>query len=121
MTLLKILKSLIFHQSEDDAIEISRAAFGSKIDSLVALESYFKKSIGDTEQCLTGADMVLLVFHNKSHQHLQECHKCHDMYNEMQGKFIGPTLTDLDEQIIDPDLEGPSTPQKSKSKIRHEN
>jgi hypothetical protein len=81
-----MLKNAIFHQSEDDAIEISRAVYGSDIDGLLGLGLYFQKRIGDTDQCLTGADIVELVFFDQWHEHLEECPKCRAMYDEMKGK-----------------------------------
>jgi len=90
MAFLKMLKNVIFHQSEDDAIEISRTVYGPDIDSLLGLGSYFQKRIGDTDHCLTGADMVELVFFDQWHEHLEECPKCHAMYDEMKGKDFDP-------------------------------
>ena len=83
--LFNILKNLIFRQTEKDAIEISKAVLKSKkIDELLSTESYFKKKIGETDECLTPEDVIFArcfgKLDAKKEKHLKECVKCYAMY-----------------------------------------
>lgn len=85
MLFLKMLKGLLFHQTEKDATEISSAVFKmDEFENLIGAESYFQKPIGKTGNCLTPEDIVVLVFLDKWDAHLQECTECFRMYQALK-------------------------------------
>lgn len=89
MLFLKMLKGLLFHQTEKDAAEISSAIFKlDEFESLLGAESYFQKPLGQTDRCLTPEDIVVLVFLDKQDPHLQECSECFRMYQALKDGEI---------------------------------
>jgi len=94
--LLRIIKHFFFHQSNEDAEVISKIAFHlDKLENLLGDTSYFDESVGDTANCLTGSQIVELVFLNKDHPHLKECAQCRECFKELQS-YSTPETTDIE-------------------------
>lgn len=103
--ILKMLKHLIFHQSDDDAEKISKAVFNlDEFENLLGAGSYFDEPIGRTDQCLTHAQMVELILdsddsdlgNDSRFNHLRECTQCRNVYEEVRvAEMEQPPIIDL--------------------------
>lgn len=103
--ILKILKHLIFHQSDADAERISKAVFNlDELENLLGTGSYFDEKVGETDDCLTRADIVESVYRgDREHPHLAKCLQCREAWRELQDNFQEGDKDD-EETIIAPSV-----------------